>query len=410
MKIWTDTAIAEIVPKNKRFTKQIDTNLFIYIEPTGSKVWRVRYTPAAGQKQKMKKIGIFNPNKPEHMTLIAAKEQAVLIRGAVRNEKSIEQVTKTFKDIAEEWLEDYTGARRNSTVESTEYRYKNYIEKAPFYTKRMANVTKLEIRDELRKIRNKPQTARKVHSIYNMIFRYAIGSGYLDAVNPVPEFRYVFDKPMNETPRAAVTDDPGRFGNIVLRVRTQYETGDNGAGLLLFLAYCFTRPGEARLLQWHNVIWKDGVIKLLAEQTKTKEPLIIPMSRQVQELLERQKKRRSTPILPNDYIFFSSQRGPKYAMSDAMPTCKLTQLGIPRAEQSAHGFRSCASTYLREYLNADDNLIEMQLNHVIGTEVARIYNKSTKLQQRKEMMQSWADWVDMQMNNALDRLEAQLEA
>lgn len=87
----------------------------------------------------MKKIGIFNPNKPEHMTLIAAKEQAVLIRGAVRNEKSIEQV-KTFKDIAEEWLEDYTGARRNSTVESTEYRYKNYIEKAPFYTKRIANV------------------------------------------------------------------------------------------------------------------------------------------------------------------------------------------------------------------------------------------------------------------------------
>ena len=322
------------------------------------------------------------------MTLVAAKEQAALIRGAVREEKSIEQVTKTFRDIAEEWLEDYTGARRNSTVESTEYRYKNYIEKAPFYTKRVANVTKLEIRDELRKIRNKPQTARKVHSIYNMIFRYAIGSGYLDAVNPVPEFRYVFDKPMNETPRAAVTDDPGRFGNIVLRVRTQYETGDNGAGLLLFLAYCFTRPGEARLLQWHNVI------------------LIIPMSRQVQELLERQKKRRSTPILPNDYIFFSPQRGPKFAMSDAMPTCKLTQLGIPRAEQSAHGFRSCASTYLREYLNADDNLIEMQLNHVIGTEVARIYNKSTKLQQRKEMMQSWADWVDMQMNNALDRLEA----
>ena len=262
-------------------------------------------------------------------------------------------------------------------------------------------------RDELRKIRNKPQTARKVHSIYNMIFRYAIGSGYLDAVNPVPEFRYVFDKPLNESPRAAVTDDPGRFGNIVLRVRTQYETGDNGAGLLLFLAYCFTRPGEARLLQWHNVIWKDGVIKLLAEQTKTKEPLIIPMSRQVQELLERQKKRRSTPILPNDYIFFSSQRGPKYAMSDAMPTCKLTQLGIPRAEQSAHGFRSCASTYLREYLNADDNLIEMQLNHVIGTEVARIYNKSTKLQQRKEMMQAWADWVDVQSDKALGKQSAQ---
>ena len=94
-------------------------------------------------------------------------------------------------------------------------------------------------------------------------------------------------------------------------------------------------------------------------------------------------------------------------MSDAMPTCKLTQLGIPLAEQSAHGFRSCASTYLREYLNADDNLVEMQLNHVIDTEVARIYNKSTKLQQRKEMMQAWADWVDVQSDKALGKQSAQ---
>ena len=92
-------------------------------------------------------------------------------------------------------------------------------------------------------------------------------------------------------------------------------------------------------------------------------------------------------------------------MSDALPTVKLTQLGIPRDEQSAHGFRSCASTYLREYLNADDNLVEMQLNHVIGSEVARIYNKSTKLRQRQEMMQNWANWVDKQSNEALARLK-----
>ena len=404
-KTWTDTTIAGIVPQNKRFTKQIDTNLFLYIEPSGTKVWRVRYTPGAGQNQRMKKIGIFAPEKPGHLTLIAAKEQAALINGAARSGKAIEQVTTTFQQIAEQWLEDYTGSHRNSSVRATEYRYKNYIETAPLYGKKICDVTKLEIREELRKLRSKPQTARKVHSIYNMIFRYAIGSGYLDAVNPVPEFKFVFDRPMRETPRAAVTDDPDRFGEIVMRIRTQWESGDNGAGLLLFLAYCFTRPGEARLLQWHNVSYKDNVIKLSAEQTKTASQLIIPMSRQVAEILERQKKRRVTPIQPNDYIFFAPQRGPKYAMSDALPTVKLTQLGIPRDEQSAHGFRSCASTYLREYLNADDNLVEMQLNHVIGSEVARIYNKSTKLRQRQEIMQNWANWVDKQSNEALARLK-----
>ena len=57
---------------------------------------------------------------------------------------------------------------------------------------------------------------------------------------------------MNETPRAAVTDDPDRFGDIVFRLRVQYETGDNGAGLLLFLAYCFTRP--ARLASYSGIM------------------------------------------------------------------------------------------------------------------------------------------------------------
>lgn len=93
-------------------------------------------------------------------------------------------------------------------------------------------------------------------------------------------------------------------------------------------------------------------------------------------------------------------------MSDAAPTLKLTQLGVARDEQSAHGFRACASTYLREYLDIDDNLVEIQLNHVLGTEVSRAYNKSTKLSKRKEMMQAWADWVDAQSESALKRLVA----
>ena len=363
----------------------------------------------------MKKIGEFAPGKPSHMSLIEAKVTAAQVQEAAQKGKSVAQVVTTFDRIAEEWLEDYVGAKRQTTAEAVENRYKLYIETAAFYTKKICDITKFEIREELRKLRRKPQTARKVHSIFNMIFDYAIGSDYMDKANPVPKFKYVFDKQIEESPRAAVTDDPDRFGEIVFRIRAQYESnenricakyesGDNGAGLLLFLVYCFTRPREARLLQWHNVRWNEGVIKLSPEDTKTKEPLIIPMSKQVIELLQRQKKRMASAPQPNDYVFFSPQKGPKYMLSDAVPTDKLMQLGIERSEQSAHGFRSCASTYLREYLNADDNLVEMQLNHVIGTGVARIYNRAQKLKSRKEMMQEWADWVDMQVKNALDRL------
>ena len=59
---------------------------------------------------------------------------------------------------------------------------------------------------------------------------------------------------------------------------------------------------------------------------------------------------------------------------------------------------------MREYLDMDDNLVEIQLNHVLGTEVSRVYNKSTKLEKRKAMMQKWADWVDQQSDKALANL------
>ena len=276
----------------------------------------------------------------------------------------------------------------------------------PFYRKNIREVKKIEISQLLTSIKRKQQTARKVRSLFNMIFDYAHGYGYIDGENPVSDTKFIFSKPAVERNRASVTDDPERFWEIVARIKLQYEAGDNGAGLLLFLAYCFTRPKEARLLQWHHIVWKDNIVKLSSSDTKTKTPLLIPLSRQVSELLERQKKRRCTPIMPNDYVFFAKWRGPKFPMSDAAPTLKLTQLGVARDEQFAHGFRACASTYLREHLDIDDNLIEIQSNHVLGTEVSRAYNKSTKLSKRKEMMQAWADWVDAQSEAALKRLVA----
>ena len=224
--------------------------------------------------------------------------------------------------------------------------------------------------------------------------------------NPVSDTKFIFPKPATERNRALVTDDLERFGEIVARIKLQYETGDNGAGLLPFGAYCFTRPREARLLQWYHIIWRDNITKLSSANTKTKAPLLIPISRQVVELLVRQKNCRCTPIIPNDYVFPARWRGPKFVMSDAAPTVKQMQLGVAWDEPSARDFSACASTYLREYLDIDDNLIEIQLNHVLGTEVSRAYNKSTKLSKRKEMMQAWADWVDAQSESALKRLVA----
>lgn len=390
----------------KRQVIKVDANLFLFAEPTGAKNWYVRYIDPASQKQKSYKLGIFDLNSEKHISIREAQRLALNVCHGANEGESPEQVNKKFAEVAEEWLDKYINGVEPTTAKSAENRYRLYIETSSFYRKNIRDVKKIEISQLLTSLKKKQQTARKVRSLYNMIFDYARGYGYIDGENPVPDLKFIFGKPAPEQNRAATIDNPERFGEIVARIKLQYEAEDNGAGLLLFLAYCFTRPKEARLLQWHHIVWKDNIVKLSSSDTKTKAPLVIPLSRQVSELFERQKNRRCTPIMPNDYVFFARWRGPKFAMSDAAPTVKLTQLGVARDEQSAHGFRACASTYLREYLDVEDNLIEIQLNHVRGTEVSRAYNKSTKLSKRKEMMQAWADWVDAQSEAALKRLVA----
>jgi hypothetical protein len=54
---------------------------------------------------------------------------------------------------------------------------------------------------------------------------------------------------------------------------------------------------------------------------------------------------------------------------------------------------STASTLLRE-LGWDPDLVERQLSHDVGSDVARAYDKSTLFPLRRKMMQAWADYLD----------------
>ena len=71
----------------------------------------------------------------------------------------------------------------------------------------------------------------------------------------------------------------------------------------------------------------------------------------------------------------------------------LRRLGYSKDEQTAHGFRTLASTRLNELGFAPD-LIELQLAHSERNKVRAAYNRAERLAERRKMMQSWADYLD----------------
>ena len=94
-----------------------------------------------------------------------------------------------------------------------------------------------------------------------------------------------------------------------------------------------------------------------------------------------------------------------FPMTKNCLTRALGKLGYDtEREQSTHGFRSIASTLLNESGEWSSDAIERQLAHQSGSKrgkersraerVRGLYNKAQHHDERKEMMQWWADYLD----------------
>ena len=82
-------------------------------------------------------------------------------------------------------------------------------------------------------------------------------------------------------------------------------------------------------------------------------------------------------------------------MSEAAVNAALKRMGYDtQSEITGHGFRAMARTILHERLNIDPHIIEHQLAHKVPDTLGAAYNRTKFIEQRKVMMQQWADYLD----------------
>lgn len=93
-----------------------------------------------------------------------------------------------------------------------------------------------------------------------------------------------------------------------------------------------------------------------------------------------------------DFLFNGSR--PKRPLSENTLNLALRSIGVDKNIHVFHGFRSSFSTLAREALRLDGELIELQLGHVKGDAVRAAYDRSQRLEERREMMQAWSDYLD----------------
>lgn len=119
-----------------------------------------------------------------------------------------------------------------------------------------------------------------------------------------------------------------------------------------------------------------------------KKDHIIPLSNQALEIFEAMK-----PFTNNGKYVFPSIRSRARAMSENTINASLRRMGYSKEEMTGHGFRAMASTLLNEQ-GFNPDWIETQLAHVEENKSRKPYNRANYLEQRKTMMQQWADYLD----------------
>ena len=78
---------------------------------------------------------------------------------------------------------------------------------------------------------------------------------------------------------------------------------------------------------------------------------------------------------------------------DIILNTALRRIGYPSEIMAAHDFRAMAATALSEQ-GWPSEVIERQLAHVDRNRVRAAYQRSELQAERRQMMQSWADYLD----------------
>ncbi|NOT13509.1 MAG: site-specific integrase [Methylococcaceae bacterium] len=226
------------------------------------------------------------------------------------------------------------------------------------------------------------ETAHRLRSEISAIFAYAIVHNLTDYDPAQPVAKQI---PAQKVKHRAAIIDPKQVGQL-LRDIGNYQGAFVVQMALRLSPLLFQRPGEIRQMLWADV--DLGAKEWRPYVSKTDFWHIVPLSRQAVEILESIR-----PLTGHGVYVFPSSRGDLRPMSDNTIRTALITLGYNSTIQTAHGFRTVASTLLNEQGWTPD-AIERQLAHAPRDQVRAAYNRAQYLEERRCMMQAWSDYLD----------------
>ncbi len=392
-----DIKFAEIRQKDYKLTD--GQGLYVVIKVDGTKYFRFDFT--YGGKRKSTSFGVYpkvslkeaREKRDEARELLSKNINPISAKKIKRASESL-----TLEMVINEWLE----LRAKSSSVATVIQNRRMLNNITNWLGNVSikDIKRIDIINILEKIQNKGviETAHRLLSLMNKIYMFAVTKEYVEHNIIADVDKKSVLVPSNKNvhhPAITSSDEIKDLLKDINNIGEKFKSHISIIFIFKIIPYVFVRSENIRLMRWQELDLQKGIWEIPQEKMKTNIDFVCPLPRQAIDIIkqiEPYSKHRSEFVFPSPN---KTDRG----IAGATLSDTLNRLGYQN-RHTFHGFRSMFSTIAYESYKEHgfhSDIIEACLAHKEKNRVKAAYNRESKMkyfEEKKELMQWWADWLD----------------
>lgn len=386
----SDAKVRNAKPAEKPFKLADGGGLFVLVQPNGAKLWRYKFRIHGTEG--LLAIGAYPDLGLKEARAAHLEARALVASGVnpVRSRKDdrenaamaeLQSKAGAFENVLAEWRQvTDKGLARETLRQRNNAIAKDLL--PAFKGRSIDSITRADIRQLIKRVEARaPQVAKNCRGWLDSLFEYAVDAGLAKA-NPVPPGRILARlTPKSHTPMA--TERVPAFLDKLDASTATYETR-TAMNLVVLTAL---RKNEVTGASWDEFDLDAGEWTIPADRMKARREHWVPLSAQAVALL---RELRSHSREGQKFLFPHRDKA-KTPMAERTLNMLLLRLGY--AGDTVHGFRSMFSTHFNQ-AKANPDVIERCLAHAPADKVRAAYNRHDYKEERRELMQQWADHLD----------------
>lgn len=385
----TDVKVRQAKPGEKTCKLTDGHGLYLEVRPNGKKHWRYRYRLAG--RENLFAIGPYpavslaeaRTARDEARSLVSQGIHPSQARKSHKAEQK-SQTEETFEAIAREWL-----MKKQASWSAYYHRQAvSCLEKNAFPVIGSMPIREVKSSDLLAILQAMEARGAETFALHlrqwcSAVFRYAVVTLRADH-DPAAVLKGAVIRPaINHCKPMQASDITELLGRL-----DRYGGNLTTVIIIRLVLLLFVRTVELRLARWEEFDLEKGIWTIPGARMKMRQKHLVPLSTQALELLFLLRS-----VTGANALLFPNFRRPTVPMSATTINRALEHMGYPSKTWTAHDFRATASTHLHE-MGFSTLVIERQLAHAEKNTVKAVYNHAEYWDERRSMMQAWADWID----------------